>query len=100
MGETHVIIQLREEAGSELQSQLGNKNTVQQVNPEIQSLLDLATEIGVKLESVHPNVSDPLLTPFFMISVTHRELAERIILSLRQFTIVKAAYFKPDEQLT
>jgi len=95
----HVIIQLREDAGAELQSQLGNKNTVQQVNPEVQNLLNLATEIGVELEPVHPNASDPLLTPFFIISVTHQELAERIILSLKQFMIVEAAYLKPDEQL-
>jgi hypothetical protein len=95
----YVIVQLREDVASELHNQLGNKNTVQQVNSEAQSLLNLATEIGVVLEPVHPNASDPLLTPFFMISVTHRELAERIILSLKQFTIVEAAYLKPDEQL-
>lgn len=95
----HVIIQLREDVASELQNQLGNKNTVQQVNPDVQSLLNLVTKIGVGLESVHPNASNPLLVPFFMIAVTDRELAEKIILSLKQFTIVEATYLKPDEHL-
>jgi hypothetical protein len=95
----YIIIQLREDVASELRNHLGNKNTVQLVDLEVQSLLNLVTKIGVRLEPVHQNTLNPLLVPFFMIAVTDRELSEKIISSLQQFTIVEAAYLKPDEQL-
>lgn len=94
-----LVIQLREDVALGVKKRLVNNDTVQEVNQEVQSLLNLTSKFGVKLESIHPNSIDPLLTNFFMIVVTDQELANRIIECLKQFTIVEAAYLKPDYQL-
>lgn len=95
----HVMVQLREDAAMELQKgQVGRPSDSSQGESEIQKVLNAAAELGVRLEPVHPGQTHPLLAPFFMVEVPDRETAEKVIDRLSRFTIIEAAYLKPDEQ--
>lgn len=95
-----VMVQLREDAAMELQQgQAGRISGSLQGESETQELLNAATELGVRLEPVHPGQTHPLLAPYFMVDVPNRETAEKVIEGLSRFKTVEAAYLKPDEQL-
>lgn len=90
-----VMVQLRQDAAMELQAE---DSTAGQ-REKTRELLAALTELGVKLEPVHPGQTHPLLAPFFMVEVADRETAEKVISRLQRFDIVEAAYLKPEEQL-
>lgn len=95
-----VNIQLQEDAALELQ-QGGASSTSgsSEVQVKTKELLEAASELGVRLEPLHPGQTHPLLAPYFMAEVPDREIAEKVINRLSQFPIVEAAYIKPDEEL-
>ena len=94
-----VMIQLREDAAMELQQGQTGSTSDSQGESETQKLLNAATELGVRLEPVHPGQTHPLLAPFFMVETPDRETAEKVIDRLSRFKTVEAAYLKPDEQM-
>lgn len=94
-----VMVQLREDAAMELQQGQTGSTSDSQGESETQKLLNAATELGVRLEPVHPGQTHPLLAPFFMVETPDRETAEKVIDRLSRFKTVEAAYLKPDEQM-
>ena len=94
-----VMIQLREDAAMELHQQSGQSIGSSKTETQAEQLLKAASELGVKLEPVHPGQTHPLLAPYFMVETPDRETAEKVINHLNRFEIVEAAYLKPEEQL-
>jgi hypothetical protein len=68
-----------------------------QASPTIQSkeLLQLADELGVMLEPMHPGAEDPLLIPFFVVAVQDPDRVETVRQRLSESDAVKGAYVKP-----
>ena len=91
-----VNIQLREDAARELQQ---GGAAGESASAQTRELLDAASELGVRLEPLHPGQTHPLLVPYFVAEVPDRESAEKVIDRLSRFQIVEAAYLKPDEEL-
>ena len=92
-----VMVQLQKDAAMQLQA--GGVSTTPTSESEIQQLLAATAELGIRLQPVHPGQTHPLLAPFFMVEVSNREQAEKVIDRLQRFNIVEAAYLKPEEQL-
>ena len=95
-----VNIQLQEDAAMELQQgEASSPSDSSEEQVKTKELLEAASELGVRLEPLHPGQTHPLLAPHFMVEVPDRETAEQVIDRLSQFPIVEAAYIKPDEEL-
>jgi hypothetical protein len=94
-----VIVQLQADAATELQQGQLNSLTEPAGKPETKQLVDTASELGTRLEPLHPGQTHPLLTSYFVAEVPDRETAEKVIDRLSKFKIVEAAYLKPDDEL-
>jgi|GEM_PF-2535500 len=94
-----VMIQLREDAATELHKTYGQTTASLPKKAATTQLLKAVEKLGGKIEPVHPGQTHPLLVPFFMIEVTDQKSAEKIISRLQKFDIVEAAYLGPDDEL-
>lgn len=95
-----VNIQLRADAAMELhQGPVSSTSGSSEGQVKTKELLEAASELGVRLEPLHPGQTHPLLAPHFTVEVPDRETAEKVIDRLSRFQIVEAAYIKPEEEL-
>jgi hypothetical protein len=92
-----VMTQLRPEAARELRSAQTGQNVP--LSPETRQLAEMANQLGVKLEPVHPGNVHSSLIPYYMIEAPDQETVDKLLEGLGQLNIVEAAYVKPDEQL-
>lgn len=66
---------------------------------ESRELSQVADELGVALEPMHPSAEDPLLAPYFTVEVPDPATAERVIARLQNCEAVEAAYLKPPDAM-
>ena len=93
-----VIVQLQEDAATELQQGQPHNLGAAAEGSETKALTDAAAELGVELQPLHPGQTHPLLASYFTADVQDRETAEKLVNRLSQFNVVKAAYLKPDDE--
>jgi transcriptional regulator with XRE-family HTH domain len=67
--------------------------------PETQTLSEMAKDLGVSLEPLHPGVDDPLLARFFTFQLPDRAASERAFERLLRLKGVEAAYAKPPDEM-
>jgi hypothetical protein len=67
-----------------------------QVSRELQQI---SRELGIVLEPMHPGAQDPLLSPYFIVSVSDTAAADRIIASFQRYKAIEAAYLKPKDEM-
>ena len=66
--------------------------------PETASSSDLvkrAQDLGLSLQPVHPNTSDPTLQPYFQVQVDNPELVDHVLSELGSADAVEAAFKHP-----
>lgn len=66
-----------------------------QPTSETEPLARVLEDLGLSLEPMHPDVSDPDLASYFTARVPDLETAERAAEALRQVDVVEGAYAKP-----
>jgi hypothetical protein len=93
-----VIVQLQENAATELQQGQPQSLNAAAEKSETKALTDAAAELGVELQPLHPGQTHPLLASYFTADAPDRETAEKVVNRLSQFNIVEAAYLKPDDE--
>jgi hypothetical protein len=64
-----------------------------------ESLLDLARELGVTVEPMHPGTPDPELSRHFSITIPDTAAAEHVLSRIQRHEDVEAAYVKPTDAL-
>src|SRR4051794_21397062 len=67
-------------------------------SPELDEISSIEKEFGIALNPVHPETSDPLLSPYFIVEVEDKSKAEHVISRLKGCSMVDAAYIKPDDE--
>lgn len=87
-----ITIRVRPDAAKDLRYR-------QATTPAATEVFQRAAELGMVLEPVHPNVSDPRLASYYTAEVPDRATAERAIAYLQQCRAVEAAYIKPPDTM-
>jgi hypothetical protein len=64
---------------------------------ESQEILEVAEELGVILEPLHPGARDPQLTQYFTLELPRPTKAKRVLARLQRCRAIKAAYVKPSD---
>ncbi len=64
-----------------------------------EALLRMVETFGLTLEPMHLDSDDPILRSYFIVEVSDRATAQRVMNSLRQSEAVEAAYVKPPDEL-
>ncbi len=87
-----ITIRVRPEAASALRGRGPATSAFRQ-------LLSTADDLGIVLEPIHPQGSDPRLAAYYTAEVPDRAAAERALADFRQCSAVEAAYLKPPDAL-
>lgn len=74
-------------------------DTVEALHEGKSSLLEVAQDLGVTLEPLHPNTQDPHLRRFFTVRVPNAADGKQLINILRRCQGIEAAYVKPPDEL-
>ena len=75
-----------------------------QVKPETtrrgaSALDDLARELGIAFQPMHPDTDDSTLRTYFTVDVPNAASAERVAARLRDSPAIAAAYVKPPDAM-
>jgi len=87
-----VIIQLAEDVSLSLQNNTNSTGNSQQ-------LLNLMSELNVKINPLHPGTKDPSLITWFSIKLPDETKADEAVKRLKMCKGVEAAYKKPPMEL-
>lgn len=87
-----ITIQLHPEEARHLHTQGG-------ATPKSESLARITRQLGVILRPIHSGTADPNLIQFFTTEAPDRATAEKMIARLLESEAVKAAYFKPPDEM-
>jgi hypothetical protein len=68
-------------------------------SPEAEELDRIAGQLGVVLQPIHPDTTDPDLRGYFTVEAPDRATADKVIAGLRQSKAVAAAYVKPPDAM-
>ena len=68
------------------------------ITAQTQKLIEIAEELGVVLEPLHPGTEDPSLIPFFATNVLDMQEAKRVIAQFQASDVVESAFIKPPEE--
>lgn len=71
----------------------------QQHTAASEELLQIANELDVVLEPLHPDTEDPYLVRYFTVKVSDSATAERVIARLHHCKAIEAAYLKPPDEM-
>ncbi|MGK7911486.1 MAG: hypothetical protein AB4050_08390 [Synechococcus sp.] len=64
-----------------------------------EQLIQLAQELNVLLEPLHPGETDPYLVPYFKVEVPDQTTADRVIFHFQTLDAIEGAYIKPSAEL-
>jgi len=83
-----VIIQLAEDVSLSLQNNTNSSGNSQQ-------LLNLMSEINLKINPLHPGTKDPSLITWFYLMIADETKADEAVRRLKMCKCVESAYKKP-----
>lgn len=91
-GVMHITVQVQPDVAADLRQQ-------QTSTLAAQDLISTLSALGVQLEPLHPDTTDPNLATYFTVAVPDIATAERVVKRLQQSTAVDSAYLKPSDEL-
>jgi hypothetical protein len=92
-----IVVVLQEKTAQEMRAPSRGRD-INPANVDVQELQGAASELGVELTPMYPEVSHPTLQPFFIIDVPTQAAAQKVISRLRKSAAVEAAYLQPDAE--
>jgi len=87
-----VTVHVNQEAAVKLRKHQHN-------TPQTREIAEVADDLGVAIEPMHPDVDDPDLAQYFIVQVPDSTAAEEVIKRLRNCEAVESAYIKPPEAM-
>ena len=92
-----IVVVLQEQTAQELRAPARSRD-IESASVDVQEIEQAASELGVSLSPMYPQVSHPTLQPFFFIDVPDKAAAEKVISRISKSAAVEAAYLQPEAE--
>ncbi|OGO38544.1 MAG: hypothetical protein A2W35_16025 [Chloroflexi bacterium RBG_16_57_11] len=92
-----IVVVLQEQIAQEMRAPSRGRD-LESTSVDAQELQVAASELGISLSPMYPEVSHPTLQPFFIIEVPDQAIAQKVITRLSKSAAVEAAYLQPDAE--